>query len=62
MFLETFLPDLKNILPGPAIFGTGLTIRNNEWKDIVKVIKYLENRGFVLKNLEFKKLLNFLGH
>ena len=30
------LPDPKNILPGPTIFGTGITLINNEINDIIK--------------------------
>ena len=30
-------------------FGAGVTLSNNEIKDIVKVIKSLENRGILLK-------------
>ena len=30
-------------------FGAGVTLRNNEIKDIMKVIKSLENRGILLK-------------
>ena len=40
-----YLPDPKNVLTGPTIFGTGITLRNNEIKDIINVIKSLENRG-----------------
>ena len=37
-----FLPDPKKILPGPTIFRTGITLTNNEIKDIIKVIKSLK--------------------
>ena len=30
-------------------FGTGITLTDNEIKDIVKIIQYLENRGILLK-------------
>ena len=42
-------PDFKKILEGPANFGTGITLTNNEIKDIMKVMKSLENRGILLK-------------
>ena len=29
--------------------GSGITLTNNEMKDIIKVIKSLENRGILLK-------------
>ena len=32
-----------------SIKGSGITLTNNEIKDIMKVIKYLENRGILLK-------------
>ena len=32
-----------------SIKGAGITLTNNEIKDIMKVIKYLENRGILLK-------------
>ena len=32
-----------------SITGSGITLTNNEIKDIMKVIKYLENRGILLK-------------
>ena len=32
---------------GPAIFGIGITLTNNEIKDVMKVIKSLENRAFL---------------
>ena len=38
-----YLPDTKKIL------GKGISPTNNEIKDIVKVIKPLENRGILLK-------------
>ena len=31
------------------ITGSGISLRNNEIKDVIKVIKSLENRGFLLK-------------
>ena len=61
-----FLPDPKNILAGCTIFGTGITLTNNEIKDIIKVIKSLENRGMLLKRITRKitsqegGFLNFL--
>ena len=32
-----------------SITGSGITLTNNEIKDIMKVITYLENRGILLK-------------
>ena len=32
-----------------SITGSGITLQNNEIKDIIKVIRYLENRGILLK-------------
>ena len=43
------MPDFKKILEDPANFGTGITLTNNEIKDIMKVMKSLENRGILLK-------------
>ena len=63
---KKFLADPKNILPGPTIFGTGITLTNDEIKNIVKVIKSLENRGILSKrttkkiNSEEGGSLNFL--
>ena len=34
---RTFLPNPKNILPGPTTFGQGITLTNNEIEDIIKV-------------------------
>ena len=45
---KNFLPAPKKISSGPTIFGTGLTLTNNEIKDIMKVITFLENRGILL--------------
>ena len=62
-----FFSDFK------GIFGTGTTITNNEIKDIIKIIKSLENRGISLKGttrnitsqegvfLNFLKLLTTAG-
>ena len=33
-----FLSDPEKFLPGPTIFGTGITLTNNEIKDIMKVV------------------------
>ena len=38
------------------IKGSGITLANNEMKDVIKVIKSLENRGVLLKGTT-KKLL-----
>ena len=40
----------------PKIYGTGITITNNEIKDIMKVIKYLQNRGLLLKGTTTKTI------
>ena len=54
------LKDLKNV------FGAGITLTNNEIKGIIKVIKFLENRGILLKKTTKKTAspeggyLNFL--
>ena len=48
------------------ITGSGITLTNNEIKDIIKVIRYLENRGILLKGATTKVtsqeggFLNFL--
>ena len=44
-----FLSDPEKFLPGPTIFGTGITLTNNEIKDIMKIVKFLGNRGILLK-------------
>ena len=38
-----------NINSLPLCSGSGLTLTKNEIKDIIEVIKYLENRGILLK-------------
>ena len=49
-----------------TFFGLGITLTNNEIKDIIKVIKYLENRGILSKETNRKiasqegEFLNFL--
>ena len=49
-----------------TFFGLGITLTNNEIKDIIKVIKYLENRGILSKKSNRKiasqegGFLNFL--
>ena len=43
---ENIIKASKNLLKVP---GTGITLTNNEIKDIMKVIKSLENRGILLK-------------
>ena len=49
-----------------TFFGLGITLTNNEIKDIIKVIKYLENRGILSKKTNRKiasqegEFLNFL--
>ena len=39
--------DFKNV--SDKVLGTGITLTDNEIKDIIKVIKSLENRGILLK-------------
>ena len=39
-----------------SMIGSGITLSNNERKDIIKVIKSFENRGILLKEL-VKKLI-----
>ena len=43
------LSDPKKDLLGHAIFGVEITLTNNEIKDTMKIIKYPENRGILLK-------------
>ena len=49
-----------------SITGSGITLTNNEIKDIIKVIKFLENIGIYLKGTTTKitsqerRFLNFL--
>ena len=49
-----------------TFFGLGITLTNNEIEDIIKVIKYLENRGILSKKTNRKiasqegGFLNFL--
>ena len=40
--------------------GSGITLTNNEIKDIMKVIKLLENRGILLKG-STKKIISQEG-
>ena len=43
--------------------GSGITLTNNEIKDIMKVIKSLKNRGILLKLIMRKEDFSvFLGH
>ena len=58
----------KNVLQASKkVFGAGITLTNNEIKDITKVIKSLENRGTLLKGTTRKitsqegGFLSFLG-
>ena len=44
---KNVIKDFKNA--SGKVLGTGITLTNNEIKDIIKVIKYLENRGVLLK-------------
>ena len=47
--------------------GSGLTLPNNEIKDVMRVIKSLENKGILLKGTtrkiisQEKRFLRFLG-
>ena len=49
------------------ITGSGITLKDNETKDIIKVIRTWENRGILLKettrkiNSEDGRFINFLG-
>ena len=43
------LSDPKKDLLGHAIFEVEITLTNNEIKDTMKIIKYPENRGILLK-------------
>ena len=57
------LSDPKKDLLGHAIFGVEITLTNNEIKDTMKIIKYPENRGILLKVTTTKiagGFLNFL--
>ena len=42
--------DFFNLIH-PKIYGTGITLTNNEIKEIMKVIRSLENREILLKEL-----------
>ena len=48
--------------------GSGITLTNNEIKDIVKIIRFLGNRGILIKGTTRKitsqegEFLNFLDH
>ena len=44
---KNFMKNLKNA--SDKVLGTGITLTNNETKDIIKVIKSLENSGILLK-------------
>ena len=44
---KRFIKKLKNA--SDKALGTRISLRNNEIKDIIKVIKSLENRGVLLK-------------
>ena len=51
-----------------SITGSGSTLTSNKIKDIIKVIKFLEKRGILLKGTTKKSLIKkedfsiFLGH
>ena len=52
-----FVPVPMKILPHLIKkFGTGITLTNNEIKDIMKIIKFLENRGILLKGTTRKTI------
>ena len=61
---KNVIKDFKNA--SDKVLGTGITLTDNEIKDIVKVTKSLENRGILLKgtarNITSQKgeVLNFL--
>ena len=40
----------------PKIYGTGIALTNNEIKDIMKVIKYLQNRRLLMKGTTTKTI------
>ena len=61
---KKFIKNLKNA--SDKCLRTGINLTNNEIKDIVKVVKSLENRGILLKGTTRKitsrkeEFLNFL--
>ena len=65
-----YLPDPKIFYQTRKNFRIGMTLINNEIKDIMKVIKSLENKGILLKGTATKItsqeggffLRNFLDH
>ena len=59
LFLDTRLNIIgKNIKEGiSSINSSGITLTNNEIKDIIKVIKSLENKGVLLKATTAKLLV-----
>ena len=44
---KNVIKDLENV--SDKIWGTGITVTDIEIKDIIKVIKFVENRGILLK-------------
>ena len=44
--VDSSIKDIKSI---KKLFGAGITLTDNEIKDIIKVIKSLEKRGILLK-------------
>ena len=49
---KNFMKNLKNY--SDEVYGTGITQTDNEIKDIIKVIKSLENRVILLKEATIK--------
>ena len=62
-----FIENKTNITYLSASRNSGITLTNNEKKDIIKVTRSLENRGILLKgttrkvNSQKRRLLNFLA-
>ena len=58
--IKTTDTSRKIIKDSKNVFGTGVTLANNEVKDIKKLIKSLENRGILLKGTT-RKITNQEG-
>ena len=64
--IKTVDNSIKGIKSIKKLFGAGIVITDNEIKDIMKVIKSLENRGLLSKGTKRKinsqevQFLNFL--
>ena len=58
--------NIIHLRPSTVLSGSGITLLSDEIKDIVEVIRYLENRGILLKGTTKKmtsqdgELLNIL--